>query len=115
MSRPRRPFLRAWIPVLLAFLSMSLFAGDEITDKVDKVFAPWDTTTTPGCALAVVRDGRIIYERGYGMAKLEDGIVMTPDKIFDIGSVSKQFTAACVATNTARTFTARVRSRSARR
>jgi len=97
MNRPRRPLLWAWIPVLVAFLSMSLFAGDEITDKVDNVFAPWDTTTTPGCALAVVRDGRIIYKRGYGMAKLEDGIVMTPDKIFDIGSVSKQFTATCIA------------------
>ena len=48
-------------------------------------------------ALAVIKDGKIVYERGYGMAKLEDGIVNTPDKVFDIGSVSKQFTAACVA------------------
>jgi len=54
-------------------------------------------TTTPGAALAVIKDGLIIYERGYGMAKLEDGIVMTPQKIFDIGSTSKQFTAACLA------------------
>ncbi|MCK7490018.1 MAG: beta-lactamase family protein [Anaerotruncus sp.] len=58
---------------------------------------PWDKTTTPGAALAVIRDGKIVYERGYGMAKLEDGIVNTPDKVFDIGSVSKQFTATCVA------------------
>ena len=71
-------------------------AADETTDKVDKVFAEWDRTTTPGAALAVVRDGRIVYERGYGMAKLEDGIVMTPDRIFDIGSCSKQFTATCL-------------------
>jgi len=75
----------------------SLLAADEKTDKVDKVFAPWDTTTTPGAALAVIKDGQIIYERGYGMAKIEDGIVMTPRKIFDIGSTSKQFTAACLA------------------
>lgn len=86
-----------WVPVFIVALAISLLAGDETTDKVDKIFAQWDTTTTPGCALAVVKDGRIIYKRGYGMAKLEDGIVMTPDKIFDIGSVSKQFTAACVA------------------
>ena len=45
----------------------------------------------------MIKDGKIVYERGYGMAKLEDGIVNTPDKIFDIGSVSKQFTATCVA------------------
>jgi CubicO group peptidase (beta-lactamase class C family) len=71
-------------------------AADETTDKVDKLFASWDKTTSPGATLAVIRDGRIIYKRGYGMAKLEDGIVMAPDKIFDIGSVSKQFTATCV-------------------
>ncbi len=69
--------------------------GDETTAKVDKIFAEWDTTVTPGAALAVVREGKIIYERGYGMASLEDGLVMTPSKVFDVGSVSKQFTAAC--------------------
>jgi CubicO group peptidase (beta-lactamase class C family) len=85
--------------VLAASLALPLAAplsADETTDKVDKIFAAWDKTTSPGAALAVVRDGRIVYKRGYGMAKLEDGIVMTPDRIFDIGSVSKQFTATCV-------------------
>ena len=81
----------------LAAASPALLAADETTAKVDKLFASWDKTTSPGMALAVVKDGKIVYERGYGMAKLEDGIVNTPDKVFDIGSVSKQFTAACVA------------------
>ncbi len=83
---------------LALVLASSLFlAADETTNKVDKLFAAWDKTTTPGAALAVIKDGKIVYERGYGMAKLEDGIVNTPDKVFDIGSVSKQFTATCVA------------------
>lgn len=82
---------------LVLFFLGSFLLADEKTDKVDKVFAAWDTTTTPGAALAVIKDGQIIYERGYGMAKIEDGIVMTPQKIFDIGSTSKQFTAACLA------------------
>jgi len=86
-----------WAFAFIIILAVPLFGGDETTGKVDKVFAQWDTTASPGCALAVVKDGRIIYTRGYGMAKLEDGIVMTPDKIFDIGSVSKQFTATCIA------------------
>ncbi len=72
-------------------------AAEETTDKVDKLFATWDRTTSPGAALAVVRDGKIVYERGYGMARLEDGLANSPDKVFDVGSVSKQFTAACVA------------------
>jgi CubicO group peptidase (beta-lactamase class C family) len=85
----------ALVLALLAFAALA--AADEKTDKVDKIFAAWDTTTSPGAALAVIRDGKIIYERGYGMAKIEDGLVMTPQKIFDIGSTSKQFTAACLA------------------
>ncbi len=80
-----------------AAASPAPLAADETTAKVDKLFAAWDKTTSPGVALAVIKDGKISYERGYGMAKLEDGIVNTPDRVFDIGSVSKQFTAACVA------------------
>jgi CubicO group peptidase (beta-lactamase class C family) len=79
-------------------LSFTAFlAADEKTAKVDKIFSPWDTTVSPGAALAIIKDGQIIYERGYGLAKIEDDIVMTPSKIFDIASVSKQFTAACIA------------------
>lgn len=81
---------------LLLFSGSALWADDK-TDKVDKLFSAWDTTTSPGAVLAVIQDGRIVYERGYGMANLEDGTVMTPDKVLDIGSVSKQFTAACLA------------------
>jgi CubicO group peptidase (beta-lactamase class C family) len=83
--------------LILAVIGPVAAAADETTDKVDKLFAAWDKTTSPGAALAVIKDGQIVYERGYGMAKIEDGIVNTPDKVFDIGSVSKQFTAACVA------------------
>ena len=81
--------------ILFLFFLSFLFA-DQRSNEVDKLFAQWDKTTSPGCALAVINDGQIIYKRGYGMAKLEDSIVMTPSKIFDIGSVSKQFTATCI-------------------
>ena len=68
-------------------------AQQELTDKVDRVFADWNTTSSPGCALAVVKDGRIAYEHGYGMANLELNIAITPQSVFDIGSVSKHITA----------------------
>ncbi|MEW5901204.1 MAG: serine hydrolase domain-containing protein [Acidobacteriota bacterium] len=85
------------LAVALLIFGASPLTADETPAKVDRLFAQWDSTVSPGCALAVIKDGQIIYKRGYGMAKLEDGIVMTPDKIFDIGSVSKQFTAALIA------------------
>jgi len=95
-----RTDVRALLLILLALAALppALARGaDETAAKVDKIFASWDKTTSPGAALAVIKDGKIVYERGYGMAKLEDGLVNTPDRVFDIGSVSKQFTAACVA------------------
>ncbi|MBV9483680.1 MAG: serine hydrolase [Acidobacteria bacterium] len=67
-----------------------------LSDQVDRIFAEWNTPTSPGCALAVVKDGRIVYERGYGMANLELGIAITPQTVFDIGSVSKEITAMAV-------------------
>jgi CubicO group peptidase (beta-lactamase class C family) len=64
--------------------------------KVDKVFAAFDKPDSPGCALGVVRDGTFIYKRGYGEASLELGVPITPESVFYMGSVSKQFTAASV-------------------
>ena len=42
------------------------------------------------------RDGAPVYERGYGMANLEYGIPITPQSVFHVASVSKQFTAMAV-------------------
>jgi CubicO group peptidase (beta-lactamase class C family) len=66
-------------------------------DSVDKVFAPWATRQSPGCAVGIYKDGAIAYERGYGMADLEHDVPITPDTPFYVGSVSKQFTAFAAA------------------
>jgi CubicO group peptidase (beta-lactamase class C family) len=80
----------------LAFL-VSFVNADEKTGKVNKLFAEWDSTVSPGAALAIIQDGKIIYERGYGMANLEHDVPITPTSVFRIGSTSKQFTASCIA------------------
>lgn len=69
----------------------------SITNRIDAIFSEWDKPTSPGCALAVIRDGEIIYKRGYGMADLERSVPITPGSLFDLGSIGKQFTAAIIA------------------
>ena len=64
--------------------------------RVDEIFARWDSANSPGCAVGVTENGLAILERAYGMADLEHGIPNTPDTIFEGGSVSKQFTSAAV-------------------
>ena len=69
---------------------------ENIEQKVDQIFAEWDHTNTPGCSLAVIKDGQIIYSRGYGMANLDYGIPIRPDTVFHIASISKHFAALAV-------------------
>lgn len=83
--------------ILLLFSLLFSAIADEKADKVDKLFAKWDTRVSPGAALAIIKDGEIIYKRGYGMANLEHNIPVTTTSVFRIGSTSKQFTAACIA------------------
>ena len=70
--------------------------NDSLTEQVDALFAEWDKLDSPGCALGVIKDGKLIYARGYGMADLEHNIPITPNSIFYVGSVSKQFVAMCI-------------------
>ncbi|MHB8503204.1 MAG: serine hydrolase domain-containing protein [Candidatus Acidiferrales bacterium] len=89
---------------IVLFAAGSLVAADsfaqqdssDLQRKVDKIFAAYDKPDSPGCALGVVRDGNFIYKRGYGEASLELGVPLTPESVFYMGSVSKQFTAASV-------------------
>jgi len=64
--------------------------------SVDQIFAAYNKAGSPGCALGVIQDGNFIYRRGYGEASLELGVPLSPESVFYMGSVSKQFTAASV-------------------
>ncbi|WP_426749697.1 serine hydrolase domain-containing protein [Myxococcus sp. Y35] len=66
---------------------------DQRHARVDAVFAPWSGKATPGCAVGISRDGVLDYARGYGMANLEYDVPITPQSIFHLASISKQFTA----------------------
>ncbi len=94
--------LRARLPYTLLLLLLALPAGAGVEPpaspvepaRIDAVFSDFDRTGAPGCSLGVVRDGRLAYARGYGMANLDHGIALGPRSVFRIASTSKQFTAA---------------------
>jgi CubicO group peptidase (beta-lactamase class C family) len=69
---------------------------DNRSAQVDELFQKMNTPVTPGSALSVMKGGRIIYERGYGMADLEHSATITPTTIFHVASMSKQFAAASI-------------------
>jgi CubicO group peptidase (beta-lactamase class C family) len=90
--------------VLFLFLTGAMLVGGpakaadapNLASRVDAIFADYAKPGSPGCALAVVQDGRIVHEKGYGLASVEHGVPITPKTVFDIGSTSKQITAASI-------------------
>lgn len=76
---------------LLLILVPHLPAQHIHPDSIDQIFSQWNQPDVPGGAVAVVKNGRIVYSKGYGIADLEHDIPITPSTVFYIGSVSKQF------------------------
>lgn len=76
--------------------SQTKAAQDKAAAAVDEVFADFTKPGAPGCAAAVYRNGKLIYAKGYGLANIEEDVPITPQTVFDIGSTSKQFTAASI-------------------
>lgn len=76
--------------------TLPLFAQDALT-KVDAfIAAEMQKQKIPGVSLAVVRDGKPLIVKGYGVANLEHQVPVKPETIFQSGSVGKQFTATAV-------------------
>jgi CubicO group peptidase (beta-lactamase class C family) len=90
----RKHFLMATFGVALSCLAAAGAARADATD--DLIKAEMERAKVPGVAVAVIRDGKPVKVQGYGYANLEHKILVTPDTVFQLGSVGKQFTAALV-------------------
>ena len=96
-------FLSCFFPILKVQGQSS--AGTELTPppadsfagQIDQIFARWNKPESPGCVVAVAKDGKQVFARGYGMANLEYSVPMSPATVSETGSVAKQFTAAAMA------------------
>lgn len=84
--------------LLLTFCFITLLTYGQVENQasIDDVFAEWNTPNTPGASLGIIKDGVLVYAKGYGLANMEYDIPNSPSSVFRIGSTSKQFTAACI-------------------
>lgn len=73
--------------------SPTLATADSTDDSIVALMA-WERI--PGLSLAVIRNGSLVKAKGYGMANLETLTPATPETVYKIASVSKQFIAAAV-------------------
>lgn len=67
--------------------------GDQgpIHPAVDSLFEDLDRDDAPGAAVGVLFEGEVVHRAGYGIADMDHGIPITPQTVFDIASISKQF------------------------
>ena len=65
-------------------------------ERLDEIFADVRDLSGPGCAVGIIKAGRLTDVACYGSADLEHDVPITSDTVFDIGSTSKQFTAAAL-------------------
>ena len=81
------------ITVPLLILTLGSARADEVDNYIEKQLRQLHI---PGASLAVVRDGQVVKARGYGLANIELNVRATEDAVYEIGSNTKQFTAAAV-------------------
>lgn len=80
---------------VLCLLSILLFTSLAQADQVDEyVKAQMELHRIPGIALRIIQDGKVAKTSTYGAANLELKVPVTPETVFEIGSITKQFTAA---------------------
>jgi D-alanyl-D-alanine carboxypeptidase len=84
------------LSVTLTAFAQAPAANDKLAAAFDADLAKMFKPNEPGAAVIVVKDGQVIFRKGYGMANLELGVANAPDHIFRIGSITKQFTAVSI-------------------
>lgn len=78
----------------LTFIVFSSSAYTQIYKNIDEIYK--DFSDSPGAAVAIYEDGSITFSNGYGIANMDYKIPIRSNTVFDTGSISKQFTAACI-------------------
>ncbi len=91
------PLLSLLAVVIVCMVPSEARAADVMEDRINKLVLQTVKPDGPGCALLVVDDGKIVFQRAYGIADMETGLPITTASAFNIASVTKQFTAACIA------------------
>ena len=83
--------------IILFFLSISVnVTAQNLEKQVDQMLENLYEPGKPGATALIARDGKVIYRKAFGLANLELNVPMKPENVFEIGSITKQFTAVSI-------------------
>jgi len=81
---------------ILCFLFVTIGYAQTLEENIDQLLEAKYKPNEPGATALISKNGEVIYRKAFGNANLELGIAMTPENVFEIGSITKQFTAIAI-------------------
>ncbi|MFC4476745.1 serine hydrolase domain-containing protein [Flavobacterium chungangensis] len=89
-----KTFLKSFI--VLFIMAFSGLSAQNLETKIDSLITSKFKPENPGAVFLAVKNGKVIYRKAFGMADLEMNVKMKPEFVFEIGSMTKQFTAVSI-------------------
>ena len=86
------------LPALVLLLTVASMTGfaQKLDKTLDAMIRKEYPADKPGATVLVAKEGEVLYYKAFGMANMELDVPMKPEMIFEIGSITKQFTAVCI-------------------
>lgn len=93
----RLEFFKKSVPFLIALLALQIVYPQSLETQIDSVLTTvFKETDEPGAVFLVAKDGKSIYRKAFGKSNIELDVNMNPENVFQIGSMTKQFTAIAI-------------------
>lgn len=89
-------YLKTLVLITLFAFTLSSVHSQNFTKEVDAYLNAEYPTDGPGVSFLIAKDGKAIYKKAFGMANMELNVPMKPENVFEIGSITKQFTAISI-------------------
>lgn len=89
-------FLNIIVFVSLCFFNLETTNAQDLKSQVDEYLLSHSQPDAPGASVLIAKDGKAIYKKAVGMANLELDVPLSTDNVFEIGSITKQFTAVSI-------------------
>jgi CubicO group peptidase (beta-lactamase class C family) len=88
--------MKKLLSISFVLLFNSMMGSGQNLALVDSLLNSKYKSGEPGAVALIAKGGTVVYRKAFGMADLENNVTMTPGHIFEIGSITKQFTAVSV-------------------
>jgi CubicO group peptidase (beta-lactamase class C family) len=89
-------FLKSSVLIIICALYFNDIQAQSLESKIDKILSNQFKSNETGVSALVAKDGKVLYRKAFGKANLELNVNMTSENIFEVGSITKQFTSVSI-------------------